>query len=329
MAVHRPDRVQRRAGHPHQRELDAQEVLADDVQRGVRQEVVDVADPAGEGVVDRDHREVGLAALHRREDVLERRARHRLPVGVVLPAHEVGVGAGLSLVGDASVGVTARHFPTLVLSTFAPVDGCGCPGPGSVASPMNESRAPRSSPCRGSPDAGRVTAHRGAPRPGPPRTPWPPCSLALAAGRGRCRVRRAPHPRRRAGGDPRPAPAPDHRRPAAASRDGPAGGSGTSPSPRSSGSTPAPGSGSAYAGEPVPTLVGVGRGGRRPGPDAGRGQGSRRYPGIGADLAGLLRADPQLAAALAGRRFVRAVLRPRVARPAPRAGARRRARPAV
>ncbi len=65
------------------------------------QEVVDVGHPAGDGVVDRDHGQLGLAALDGREDVLERRAGHGLPVGVVLPAHQVGVGAGLALVGDA------------------------------------------------------------------------------------------------------------------------------------------------------------------------------------------------------------------------------------
>ena len=77
-------------------------MLGDDVQRRVRQEVVDVGDPAGDRVVDRDHRQVGVAALDGGEDVLERRARHGLPVGVVLQADLVGVGARLALVGDAS-----------------------------------------------------------------------------------------------------------------------------------------------------------------------------------------------------------------------------------
>ncbi len=40
---------------------------------------MDVGDPAGDRVVDRDHRQVGLAALDRREDVLERRARPAPP----------------------------------------------------------------------------------------------------------------------------------------------------------------------------------------------------------------------------------------------------------
>ena len=101
VAVHGPDRVEGGAGDGQQRELDAQEVLGDDVEVGVGQEVVDVGDPAGDRVVDRDHRQVGLAALHGREDVLERRAGERLVVGVVLAADQVGVRARLALVGDA------------------------------------------------------------------------------------------------------------------------------------------------------------------------------------------------------------------------------------
>ena len=70
----------------------------------------------GDRVVDRDHRQLGVAALHGREHVLERRARHRLPVGVVQLAHHVGVGARLALVGDASPSVrpevvTCPSFP--------------------------------------------------------------------------------------------------------------------------------------------------------------------------------------------------------------------------
>ena len=71
--------VERRARDRHQGEADPQEVLGDDVQPGVGQEVVDVGHPAGDRVVDRDHRQVGVAVLHRREHVLERRARPAPP----------------------------------------------------------------------------------------------------------------------------------------------------------------------------------------------------------------------------------------------------------
>ena len=102
VAVHGPDGLQGRAGQRHQGELDAQEVLADDVQVGVGQEVVDVGHPAGDRVVDRDHGQLGVATLDGSEHVLERGTGHRLPVGVVQLGHHVGVGARLALVGDAS-----------------------------------------------------------------------------------------------------------------------------------------------------------------------------------------------------------------------------------
>jgi hypothetical protein len=104
VAVRGGDGVQRRPGYPHQVEPDPQEVLGDDVQVGGREEVVDVGHPPGDRVVDRDHRQVGVPALDRGEDVLERRAGQRLPVGIVLLAHLVGVGPGLALIGDTSSG---------------------------------------------------------------------------------------------------------------------------------------------------------------------------------------------------------------------------------
>ena len=113
VAVGRRDGVERRPRHRHQVEADPQEVLGHDVQPRVGQEVMDVGDPAGDGVVDRDHREVGLAVLDRCEGVLERRARERLPVGVGLLADQVGVGSRLTLVGDPARGCShARESVT-------------------------------------------------------------------------------------------------------------------------------------------------------------------------------------------------------------------------
>ena len=103
-------------------------------------------------------------AFDRGEDVLERRARHRLPVGVVLLAHEVGVGARFTLVGDASHG----H----VLSVYrAALGRCAqrprCPGGASrrrrsVARPARE--PPR--PARGDERDDAAAAHPGAERSG-------------------------------------------------------------------------------------------------------------------------------------------------------------------
>ena len=63
---------------------------------------------------------VRLAALDRREDVLERRAGQRLQVRVVLAAHLVGVGARLALVGDPP-GAAQRfgHRSIVVWVTWA------------------------------------------------------------------------------------------------------------------------------------------------------------------------------------------------------------------
>ena len=64
--------------------MDRQEVLADDVQPRGRQQMVDVGDAAGDRVLDRDHGELGLALVHRREGILEGRAGQRLPIGIDL-----------------------------------------------------------------------------------------------------------------------------------------------------------------------------------------------------------------------------------------------------
>jgi len=80
--------------------MDRQEVLADDMQLGVRQQVMDVGDAPGDRVLDRDHAELGLAGLDRRQRVLEGRARERLAVGIDLARRDVGIGAGLALERD-------------------------------------------------------------------------------------------------------------------------------------------------------------------------------------------------------------------------------------
>ena len=60
------------AGHREQVMVHPLEVLADDLEAGMRHQVMDVGDPAGDRVLDRDHRPLGLAVAHRRERLLER-----------------------------------------------------------------------------------------------------------------------------------------------------------------------------------------------------------------------------------------------------------------
>ena len=94
----------------HQLEMDRQEIFADDVQLRFRQQMMDVGDAAGDGVLDRDHGEVGLAGLDRVEGILEGRARQRLHRREHVAAGGVGIGARLALEGY-SVGLF-RPCPT-------------------------------------------------------------------------------------------------------------------------------------------------------------------------------------------------------------------------
>ena len=71
----------RDAGHPEQLMMDAQEVLADDIEMRCRHQMVDVGDAPGHRVVDRDHREMRRPGRHGRKGVLERAARQRFVIG--------------------------------------------------------------------------------------------------------------------------------------------------------------------------------------------------------------------------------------------------------
>jgi hypothetical protein len=70
--------------------------------------MMDVGDPSGDRVVDRDHRALGAALAQRRESVLEGFRRQRLEMRAHLAAGEMGVGAGLSLEDDAPRALDRR-----------------------------------------------------------------------------------------------------------------------------------------------------------------------------------------------------------------------------
>ena len=70
--------------------MDRQEVLADDVEPRGRQQVVDIGYPARDRILDRDHGEFRLPFLHRREGVLEGRARQGLIIRVDLLGRRCG-----------------------------------------------------------------------------------------------------------------------------------------------------------------------------------------------------------------------------------------------
>ena len=78
------------AARRHQLMMDRQKPFADDEQAGLRQQMMDVGDAAGDRVFDRDHAEVGFARRDRGERVLEGRAGQRLGVGIGLDAWRYG-----------------------------------------------------------------------------------------------------------------------------------------------------------------------------------------------------------------------------------------------
>src|SRR6478672_9400598 len=100
MARHRLQLVEPRAGHPEQLVMDPEEVLADDVEVRRRHQVVDVGDPSGNRILDRDHREMRRPRRDRGKGILEGPARQRLVIGKGLLAGNVRIGPRLPLESD-------------------------------------------------------------------------------------------------------------------------------------------------------------------------------------------------------------------------------------
>ena len=67
---------------------------------GIRQQMMDVGDAAGDRVLDRQHGERGSALAHRGDHVLEGGARQRRQFRKDLAAGEIGIGTGRALKGD-------------------------------------------------------------------------------------------------------------------------------------------------------------------------------------------------------------------------------------
>ncbi len=101
MAVHGADFVVLHARQYHQLEADRHEIFTDDMQPRFRQEGMDVGHAPGDRVLDRDHRQIGFAAFERLEGVLESRAGQRLHLREHVAAGHVGIGAVITLEGDA------------------------------------------------------------------------------------------------------------------------------------------------------------------------------------------------------------------------------------
>ena len=100
MAVHGTQVRFAGALYAEQLEMNRQECLADDVQAGGGQQIVDVGDAAGDRILDRNHAKIGRAVLDRREGVLECRARQRIHFGKAFDAGDMRIGARFALIGD-------------------------------------------------------------------------------------------------------------------------------------------------------------------------------------------------------------------------------------
>ena len=90
----------------HQLEVDGLEVLADDPQSRGRQQVMDVRNPARDGILHRDHSQTAITRPHGLKSLLEGCAGRGLHVGEGGLAGFVAVGPKLSLEGDP-VGIHA------------------------------------------------------------------------------------------------------------------------------------------------------------------------------------------------------------------------------
>jgi hypothetical protein len=114
MAAHDLDRSERRARQRQQMMVHRLEMLADDEEARIRHQMMDVGDPSGDRVLDRDHAERRLALAHRGERVLELRAGQRFHLRKRMPAGEVGIGAGRALEGEGDFSFLRRiisRFP--------------------------------------------------------------------------------------------------------------------------------------------------------------------------------------------------------------------------
>ena len=95
------DAVEGRALQAQQLMADAQEMLAHDVQAGIRQQMMDVGDAAHQRILHRNDAEIGVAGFSpprsrpRRWAWAWLRMRHRLA------RRQIGIGARLALEGDA------------------------------------------------------------------------------------------------------------------------------------------------------------------------------------------------------------------------------------
>ena len=101
VAVHRLKLGKLDAGKGQQLVTHPLEMLGDDMEARMRQEVMDVGDAPGHGILDGNHGELGLAILNGGERVLEGGTGKRLHAGIGVAGGKVRIGARLALKGDS------------------------------------------------------------------------------------------------------------------------------------------------------------------------------------------------------------------------------------
>jgi len=111
MAVHGPDFRPVNARQRHQLEVDRHEIFADNMQLRFRQQIMDVGNPAGDGVFNRDHGQIRFALRERIERVFKRGAGQGLHAGKHVAASHVGICAKLALEGDTVGGCGHQICP--------------------------------------------------------------------------------------------------------------------------------------------------------------------------------------------------------------------------
>ena len=104
MAVNMGQFADFRARHGQKMVMHPVKMLADDVQVGIRQQMVDVGDPPGDGIFDGNHGQPRTAVMHGGEGVFEGAAGQGLHVAPRLAAGKMRISAGHALEGDGGSG---------------------------------------------------------------------------------------------------------------------------------------------------------------------------------------------------------------------------------
>ena len=109
VTVHCLEALERRALDSHQMVVHALEVLGDEKKSGFRQQMVNVGNPAGQRIFDRNHRQRRFTRRDRFEGRLEIGLRQHRHPGIDVAAGEVRIGTGVPLKRNGIRGIVVGH----------------------------------------------------------------------------------------------------------------------------------------------------------------------------------------------------------------------------